>query len=212
MIETFINLVQVVVLTICAGISLYTAFRKHSRTWTILFFFYGTYLLGDIYWQICLFYYGSTPEISVVSDLSWYAAYLFIYLLLSTQVGKDKPVQRNRKRYVAFIGPVFTVLMAVFYMNWGEIASNIVYAVIMGAVLYTAISCLLNAKCEQDSKYNIKALSNVSIVIVLLEYGDWTFSCFWDIPVMQYAYYASDFLMTLSFPLFFAAMKKEVAG
>ncbi len=80
MIELIDNSLQITVLTVCAALSVYLAVRHGSRTWTLLSFFYGSWLLGDVYWLSCLIFYDRTPQISLVSDLSWYAALSLIHI------------------------------------------------------------------------------------------------------------------------------------
>ena len=82
MIERIENALQIAVLLACVSVSLYRAAAGRSRMWTLLFFFYGSWVLGDIYWLACLIFFDQTPQISVVSDLSWYASYIFLYMLL----------------------------------------------------------------------------------------------------------------------------------
>ena len=95
MIESIENALQIGALIICAVVSLYPTITRKSREWMILFFFYGSFLLGDIYWLVCLIFFGDTPKISVVSDLSWYAMYIFLYMLL---IQTAPPVKTSRLR------------------------------------------------------------------------------------------------------------------
>ena len=82
MIERIENALQIGVLVVCAAIAVYRTVKHRGEAWMLLSFFYGSWLLGDIYWLACLVFYDGTPQISAVSDLSWYAAYIFLYLLL----------------------------------------------------------------------------------------------------------------------------------
>ena len=113
MIESIDNGIQIAVLILCAAAAIGKAARYRSRSWTLLAFFYASWLLGDIYWTVCLLFYDKTPEISVVSDLSWYASYIFLYLLLRHT---SPPEDLTRKRILPLLGPVFSLGMALFFM------------------------------------------------------------------------------------------------
>ena len=136
MIESLENTLQIAVLLLCAALSLLRAAKRRSRTWTLLFFFYGSFVLGDIYWLACLLFFDRTPQISVVSDLSWYASYLFLYLLLRQA---DPPERLNRAGFLPWLGPVFTAGMAVFFTQYGQPLNNLIYAALMGLLLFAAL-------------------------------------------------------------------------
>ena len=86
MIESYENTLQVIMLLVCAILAFYRALKYRSRTWTLLCYFYVCWLMADVYWLVCLLFYKHTPEISVISDLSWYASYIFLYLLLIMKI------------------------------------------------------------------------------------------------------------------------------
>ena len=160
--------------------------------------FYGSWLLGDVYWLACLVFYDGTPQISAVSDLSWYASYIFLYLLLRHTAPPEKPFGA---KVLPWLGPVFTAGMGVFFMLRGEIAANLVYAGLMGFLLYAAIRRLM----ERRSVY----LSVLILVFCLLEYALWTASCFWNDEIVLHPYYWFDFLLTVSFPFFLPATERD---
>ncbi|MEE3466810.1 MAG: hypothetical protein VZQ83_00060 [Eubacterium sp.] len=213
MIESIENIVQCVVLFSCLAIALYRGFGK-DRTggWTCLTFFFGSRLLGDIYWQMCLFYYGETPEIALISDLSWYASILFLYLLIRMEISGrtasrdgDTPSDRALwRRAIPVLGPIFTFAMAVFYMQWGAYVSNVIYAALMGLVLYTSLRGLL------EKNHTNRWICMMACFFCLMEYGAWTASCFSDIDFFQYAYYGCDTLITISCPFYIPIISKEV--
>ena len=211
MIENIVNTAQIVTLLFCVFCTLFHITRSRSRSWITLLFFYISYLLGDFYWQICLFYYNETPQISVVSDLSWYAAYIFMYLLIKRNMkqphsGKDP--KANRFRYgIPCLGPLFTAAMAVFYMLRGEIVSNIIYAAIMGMLFYTILVGLFLKDPRTAQKHRPLFVS--SLGFCMLEYAEWTTSCFWENDICRNAYYVFDLLMTLCFLLFIHALQTE---
>ncbi|MBQ9815533.1 MAG: hypothetical protein IJM53_07580 [Lachnospiraceae bacterium] len=203
MIESIENALQIGALIICAVVSLYPTITRKSREWMILFFFYGSFLLGDIYWLVCLIFFGDTPKISVVSDLSWYAMYIFLYMLL---IQTAPPVKTSRLRALPWLGPIFSVAMAVFFILRGEILSNIIYASLMGLLLFSVICRFIDWKIYKNQIF----LSIMILVFCLLEYGLWTASCFWTSDTLTNPYYWFDFLLTVSAAIFLPATKKAV--
>ena len=201
MIEQIDNGIQIAVLAICVIAAIFKAAKYRSRSWTLLAFFYASWLLGDIYWTVCLLFYDKTPEISVVSDLSWYASYIFLYLLLRHN---SPPEALAGKKITPWLGPVFAALMALFFMQRGEIISNLIYAGLMGLLLYSTI-CRL---AERQSR----TLPALILILCLLEYALWTASCFWNDELLLHPYYWFDFLLTVSFPFLLPAVRREVAA
>lgn len=203
MIERYENALQIIVLLVCSGISIYRAAVFRSRTWTISFFFFGSWALGDIYWLVCLIFYDESPQISVVSDLSWYAAFVFLYLVLI----RTSPPQKQTHP-LQWAGPVFAALMAVVFMTFGDILSNIIYAGLMGLLLYSSSGRLLNAR---HSDFPV-CLPVMILTLCILEYGLWISSFFWYTGTLENVYYVIDTLVTVSFILFIPAIKKAVAS
>ena len=201
MIESIDNGIQIAVLVVCVIAAIFKAARYHSRSWTLLSFFYASWLLGDIYWTVCLLFYDKTPEISVVSDLSWYASYIFLYLLLRHN---SPPEALAGKKTIPWLGPVFALGMALFFMQRGEIVNNLIYAGLMGLLLYSAIRRL----AERRNRF----LPALILILCLLEYALWTASCFWNDELLLHPYYWFDFFLTVSFPFFLPEARKAVAA
>ena len=202
MLERYENAIQIATLAVCVTVSLFRAAKYRSRSWTLLSFFYGSWLLGDIYWLNCLLFYGETPHISVVSDLSWYAALIFLYMLLR----KISPPEELRDDgRVSWLGPAFTIGMAVFFMLRGEIISNLIYAGLMGLLLFAAIRRLIPEDRTEQS-----CLPAMILIYCLLEYGLWTSSCFWNDAALFQPYYIFDLMITMCFPFFIPATGKAV--
>ena len=200
MIESIDNGIQIVVLIICVIAVIFKTAKYQSRSWTLLAFFYGSWLLGDIYWTVCLLFYDKTPEISVVSDLSWYASYIFLYMLLRHT---SPPEELPGRKILPWLGPVFALGMALFFMRLGAILNNLNYAALMGLLLYAAIRRLIENRNRM--------LTAMILIFCLLEYALWTASCFWNNTIHFHPYYCFDFLLTISFPFFLPAVKKAVA-
>lgn len=141
----------------------------------------------------------------MVSDLSWYAAFLFLYLLVR-QVTPDGEDGSNIP--IAWLGPAFTLGMALFYMRWGKVVSNLLYAAAMGLLLFAALRCIWQEHHGGRSRF----LCTLIIALCLLEHGLWTSSCFWEGDALFNPYYWFDFMVTVCLPIFIPATKKAVAA
>ena len=218
MIDGLENALQTLVLLVCAACSVSRAIRWHSRTWTLLAFFFGSWGLGGLYWTFCLVFYNAVPQLSVVSDLSWYASYIFLYMLLR-QVAP--PEGAREKRLLPWLGFVFTLGMGIwfcsFYVQWNaeegyhfilwdKVLSNLIYAVLMGLLLFSALRRLLDRASYPAQKPFCYAV----LAFCLLEYALWTCSCFWFDASLKNPYYWVDILLTASFLLFLPTTRKAV--
>ena len=203
MIERIENSLQIAVLAACAGVALVRMLRKRDKVWTLLTLFYFSWLLADLYWAACLVFYGETPRISVVSDLSWYASYIFLYMLMREAA---PPVTRRERRLLPWAGPAFALGMAVFFIRWGETVSNLIYAALMGLLLFSSIRRLMDGRQYARARF----LCALILCGCLLEYALWTSSCFFAGDTMANPYYWFDLLLTASFPLFPSAIRKAV--
>lgn len=203
MIDRIGNALQIIVLAVCAGMTIWRAVKTGSRTWALLAFVYTSWLMGDVYWLVCLVFSGMTPQISVVSDLSWYTFYIFLYLLLCHV---DPPEECTYSGRLPWLGPVLTAGMAVYFMQWGEILSNLIYAALLGLLLYSCIRRL----ADKNGKANRRFLSLLVLIFCVFEYCLWLASCLFEGDTLGNPYYWFDFLLTVSFPLFYLAVRKAV--
>ena len=200
--ESLENALQVITLIICGIYALVRVHLVREKSWLLLFFFYGSFLLGDLYWQVCLLCLGDIPKVSIVSDLSWYAAYMFLYLLLKTAgegpEGSKVPAASGAGRFLPCLGPVFTAVMTFLfiYIQNGNIIINVIYAVLMGILLFSSIKGLMLTAGDKDA---LRSLYRTVFAFCLLEYALWTSSCLWDIVVFRYIYCGIDLMITLSF-------------
>ena len=205
MIESVENVVQIAALAVSLGIALFYAFTRRKKAWILLAFGYGSFLLGDLYWQVCLIFYGDTPQIQLVSELSWFASYIFLYLLLREVSPPDDIQERSR---IAFLGPVFSIVMGLFYMQWGQYFSNIVTAALMGLLLYASIQRLRPGAAGSKHRF----LAGVTLAFCLAEYLVWTASCFWDSETILNPYYWGDLILTIVLVLFLPSTKRAVSA
>ena len=205
MIESIENGIQLLLTGICALAGTGMAIRSHSRTWALFGLFSGSYFLGDLYWFLYLIFYGRTPRFSLVPDLSWYASLLFLSLLLFYAGGGKRPKYRR----VLWLVPAFTAAMGIFFMQWGQYASNVIYAVLMGLVLWRAFDGLISVQEKKEEKKN-HALYVMAVFFCAAEYGMWVCSCLFEGETLTNPYFWFDLLMSVSFLLFIPAVRKAV--
>jgi len=205
MIENLENTLQLAVLLCCTAVATVRAAAFKSRTWTLLALFFGSWVLGDCYWLCCAVFFGETPRIPLISDLSWYAGCIFLYTLLR-QV--SPPKTRAERRLLPWLGPVFTAAMAVFYLQWGQLFSNLVYASLMGLLLFSSIRRLMDA----DPACSHRMLCAAILIFCFLEYGMWTASCIWEGDTLRNPYFWFEFAQTVFFPFLLPATKKAVTA
>ena len=197
------NTIQFIVLLICTFYAIRQAFGQKSREWTLLAFFFGDFALDDLYLILCQLTVGWTETLSVVSELSWYASFLFLYLLICQLAPME---ERGEKRFLPWLGPVFSMAMAGFFMQWGDVVSNLIYGVVMGLVLFAAISRLIRRERFGHARF----ICIMAIVLCLLEYAMWTVSGYFREGLLSYIYYLFDLMITLCFPLFIIGTSKAV--
>ena len=205
MIESIENGIQLLLTGFVVILSVIRALRSRRREWTLLALFAGSYFLGDLYWLLFLLFYGSTPRLSYVPDMSWYASFLFLFLLLFYSGEKRKRI----KNKLLWLIPVFTIGMCIFYMQWGAYVSNLIYAVLMTLILWRIIEGLLFIKQDEGDK-SLRWLYLAALLFCVLEYGMWTVSCFFESGSLLTPYFWLDVLLSVAFLLFIPAVRKAV--
>ena len=204
MIESVEFAIQLVVSGLCSAIAGYRAIVTQQKTWLLLTLFYSCFFLGDLYWQLYLFFYHHTGQFSYISEPCWYAGYLFLFLLLQEMKRQHWP------RYkVLWLIPVFTVSMCVFYMQRGDYFSNLVTVLLMTLLLWHAVKGLLFLRGSGDGR---RWLYVATLVFCLAEYTAWTASCFWLGDTLTNPYFWCDFLLTVCLIIFLPALRKAVEG
>lgn len=203
MIETIENALQLGVCLLLALASIGMAYRQKNKAYGILALFYAAFALGDLYWLLYLGFYHITPQYSYISEVTWYVAWLFLLLLLRQVQGDG-----CRSRHPAlWLVSVLTGAMCVFYMQWGDYASNLISAVFMTLLLWRALpGCFMKEKVG-----GAKRLFYIAVVVFcLIEYTMWMLSCFYGGDTITNPYFWFDTLFTLCIALFFPALGKAV--
>ena len=207
MIEAVDNLIQTMALAGCIGIAGFRLAVHRSRLWMLLLLFFISMFLGDLYWALSLLLLRRPPLFDYVSEISWFSAYLFLYLLIRETLDCEK---KKVKSPVLWVGPAFAACMAVFYMQWGSVMSNITYAVAMGLILYHTSSGLLLLKDSSTRQCRRKILFLAVNIFCLIEYALWTSSCIWSGDTLANPYYWIDFLSTVCLVFLLRATNEAV--
>lgn len=207
MIEVIENSIQLAALTVCTVIATICATREKSKRSALLAMFYGSYVLGDLYWLLYLVCYGHTPTFFYVPYLGWYAAYTFLHLLLLRLSPKE---ERNFRTPFAWAGPVFAVFMCTYYMTFGAYLGNTVTALLMSLLLYHTIRGLIYLHKHPGEDNRRRWIYLAAFVFCVIEYAAWTCSCFfWDESIRN-PYYWFDLLVTPCTVMFLPAFRKAV--
>lgn len=206
MIEIIENSIQLGTLTVCTIMTALFSLRKQSQEGASLAMFYSSYVLGDLFWLLYLICYGHIPRIFYVSYLSWYAAFLFLYMLLQ-RISTEE--ERKSSNPFACLLPAFCIAMSVFYMQWGDYAGNLVSAALMSMLMFHTVRGLLflRSRPEEASR---RYLYYTVLLFCILEYCAWTASCFFSGDDLSNPYYWADFLITVCMVFLLPALRKAV--
>ncbi|MBQ1317783.1 MAG: hypothetical protein IIY46_09965 [Lachnospiraceae bacterium] len=207
MIEIIENSIQLVIALGCTVTAVYRGIRVKRREWVLMALFSGSYFLGDLYWLLFLLFYGETPDFSYIPDMSWYAGFLFLLILL---LQFREGFQTSRKK-ILWLVPVFTVSMCAFYMQWGSYISNIIYAALLTLILLKAVDGELTVR-EGTEQKNYHMLFRMTMFFCAMEYCMWTASCFFEGDSLRNPYYWFDILLTVSLIGFIRAVRRAVDG
>ncbi len=206
MIERTENLLEIIVVGLCLAMALKQAFRTHSRGWLLLAMMYACFFLGDIYWTLYLFFYGKTPAVFYVSELSWCATYLLMILLLECF---QTDAERSFRHPVIWLVPVFVIAMTVFYMTRGDYLLNLTEGFLMTWLMIRAVQGLLALRGKTDARKN---LYSTSLVFCLIEYALWTASCFWQGDSFRNSYFWFAIILIAVQPFFYLSVRKAEGG
>ena len=206
MIETVENGVQTLVALACAVLAATWAVRNRGGSAVQVLFFFANFALADLFSQLYLIIYNMTPEVFYVSDLGWYASYLFLYLLLQELMD---PQERKVRHVLLWACPAFCFGMSIFYMQWGDYPGNTICAVLMSMLLYHTVRGLMYMHAHPEKGKN-KPIYIASLAFCVIEYSTWTASCFWVGDTWANLYFVFDSLMTVCLVMIMLAYRKVV--
>ena len=196
-VERIDNIIQLAATGLCTVIALRKAYITRKHAWVILALSSFVYFLGDLYWQLFLRYYGHSPKYSYISDVSWYASMLFMWLLLI----EFRADRKNRSRsIVMWLVPAFTVGMCIFFMQGGEYISNTVAAVLMYLLMGESVDGLLAIrKYHEEGMIRARALYINVLAYCFITYGMWAASVHWAGDSVLNPYFWADTLISVCF-------------
>lgn len=206
MIERAENLLEIAVVSICLILSLKRIRKEGNKGWIVLALIYASYLLGELYWTLYLFFLGKTPEVFYVSELSWCAAYLFMLLLLRHYQTDE---ERSFWSPVLLMIPAFVITLTAFYMSRGDYLLNLAEAVFMCLLMVRSVQGLLAMRGKTDGR---KILCTVTLAFCLIEYALWTSSCFWQGDTIRNTYFWFSAMLMICQPFFLHAVRKAESG
>lgn len=204
MIETLENGAQLVAVTVCMILSLRCLARERGRVFELLALYYCCDMLGDLYWQLHLFFYRQTPQVQYVSDVSWLASWLFLYCVLCHV---STPEERRFRHPLMLLPPLFAAGMCAFYLKWGAILSNLTTAVMMSLIMVHAVRGLLYLCGSREPR---RTLYIAALFYCACEYAAWTASCFFWCDSLTSPYFWCDAALTVSIVLTLPAVRKAV--
>lgn len=207
MLEIAENGIQLVFTAICTIISAWHAARTGRHAWAMLGLSSFVYFLGDLYWQMFMIFYGKAPYFSYIPWLCYYACYVFLLLLLF-EIRGSRPLVSSIKRF--WVVPVFTFGMCAFYIKWGDYTSNIIAAVIMWLLIWTAAEGLFSVHKRMGDDRKNRSVYIMVLIFCAVEYATWTSSCFWVGNTILNPYFWFEFLLSVTFLIFPPALRKAV--
>jgi len=205
MIEIVDNAVQLAVTLVCAGVSGSLALRRRKQAYTILACYYGSLSMGILYWLVYDLITSYTPKIFYVSDLCWMASYLFLLMLVTETTGSEEGAFRHP---AAWISPVVSTALTLFYCQWGDWVENIIWCGLMGASGWFAIrGCIWAARQKETARRNFHL---AVLFLIAVEYCLWTASCFWTGDTLANPYFWFDFCLSGAAALLLLAAERAV--
>lgn len=209
MVELLDNASQFLV-TLIAGVGagiLY--YRSRRQEYFLLACFFATFSLGTLYWTLHVLLFFQTPQIFYVADLGWFASFLF---LLTLQYALSTPGERAFKHSAMWLIPVVCVPQLVLYLTHGDILYNLLLCGMTMLAARYSVRGLLYARRQRGKQRDRQYFHIAVLLIIALEYGLWTTSCFWAGETLANPYFWIDFLLTASLFALLPATRKAVGA
>lgn len=213
MIESIVNIFQMICIAITVALSTYNYYRSFRREWTLLALAGGAFFLGDLYYLLFLVFYGHTPRYSSIPEYSWSAAYISLLLLVIIRSGEHFPKPRNVFQWLI---PVFSVALCIFFIRvTGYYVANIISVGLMCLLAWHTVSALFAGKgspgSEDDEREKGKLLYGLILGFCIVETVEWIISCYWMGDTIMNPYFWMDTMVSLIFLILPVALKKAVS-
>ena len=205
MIEIIENIFQLIVTGSCGVYGVYKSISSNRREWLHAGLFSFAFFSGDLYWSLYMLFYGKSPQISYVSEFSWYASYIFLIMLVREKMTLEQ--ERLKHRSLLFV-PVFVIGMCIYFMTMGDYVSNVTTALLMGILMYRSLQGIIYHKNDEDGR---RCIFISAFIFCIVEYLLWILSALWiggDTALNPY--YWCDIVLSISILMVILAVRKAV--
>ena len=205
MIEIIENIFQLIVTGCCGVYGVYKSISSNRREWLLAGLFSFAFFSGDLYWSLYILFYGDSPQLSYISEFSWYASYLFLIMLVQVSM---TPEQKRMNYRVLLIVPVFVIGMCIYFMTMGDYVSNIITALLMGILMYYSLQGIIYHKYDEEGR---RCIFISAFLFCIVEYVLWILSILWiGGDTVLNPYYWCDMVLTISILMVLIALRKAV--
>ena len=133
------------------------------------------------------------------------ASYLFLLMLVVSAAG---PEERAFHHKAAWISPVLSTALTVFYCQWGDWAENVIWCALLGVSGWFSIrGCIWAVRQKDIPRRNFHL---AVLFLIATEYCLWTSSCFWVGDTLANPYFWFDFTLSGAAGLLLAAAERSV--
>lgn len=206
LLDNFSQLLVILLATIGAGILFY---KNRVQAYLLLTCFFGTFMLGTLYWTLHFLLFNYTPQVFYVSEFAWIASYMF---LLTLEYTLSTPDEKKFRHPAVWLVPIFCIPQLILYLLHGDILFNLLICGLTMAVAWHSTRGLIYAR-RQGGKLRAMQFFHIAVLrIIILEYCLWTSSCFWISDTYTNPYFWIDFLLTASLFALLPATKKAVGA
>jgi len=206
LLDNFSQFLVTLLAAVGAGILFY---KSRVQAYLLLTCFFGTFMLGTLYWTLHFFLFNYTPQIFYVSELAWIASSMF---LLTLEYTLSTPDERKFRHPAVWLVPIFCIPQLILYLLRGDILFNLLICGLTMAVAWCSARGLIYAKRQSGEQRAMQFFHIAVLIIIILQYCLWTSSCFWISDTYTNPYFWFDFLLTASMFALLPATKKAVGA
>lgn len=207
MIELVDNLSQFLIALIAAIATWLIFFKNRQQTYLLLAGFFGTFMLGSLYWTLHYYLFKVTPQIFYVSELAWISSYIFLLTLVLSMAGAE---ERSFYHPLMWAAPLFCIPLIGLFLTHGDILLNLIIGGLTMAIAWFALRGLIFARQQKGTQRDMLYFHTAVLRFIFLEYSLWTASCFWISDTYTNPYFWFDFMLTASIFALLPATKKAV--
>ncbi|MEG1459066.1 MAG: hypothetical protein RSB37_09015 [Acetivibrio sp.] len=207
MIEIVDNGIQLFITIGCALWAGILAAKRKSQSYFILACFYGTFALGLLFWLSYLVIMTYTPKIFYVSDLSWFASFLFLLLI---DISFATPKERNYKPVGAWLITAIPAVTTLCFLFFGDIFGTLLWCPLLTVCTYDSTRGFLYARKQTGEGWNRQWIHLAILFVIFTEFTLWTLSYFFKSTTIGNPYFWCDFVLSAALFLLMPAMKKAV--